>query len=290
MNYNETNEKMIAGLHPLLRPLCRAHLAAMESSGHSCVIKEGMRTFDYQARLYAKGRTAPGPKVTNAPAGRSNHNYGCAYDIVPIELLSKPNWQPNSPIWKVVQSTGKAITGLQSLYDLMGWDLPHFQLHIALTVTTANCLKIFRQSGMRGVWAEVTRQYEARFGKQTTPVVTPVATPVATPVTPVATPGVVASAPATAAKEDSAPFLDGVVDEVPGESVKKVGKAAAARVGVKLARPFMFLYAALEAGNVFAWLGVIVALAGAGLLVYLHWSDIKRLFSKLISKGIKGDA
>lgn len=40
------------------------------------------RSFAEQAVLYAKGRTAPGSKVTNATAGRSYHNYGLAIDIV----------------------------------------------------------------------------------------------------------------------------------------------------------------------------------------------------------------
>lgn len=43
-----------------------------------------LRTFREQAALYAKGRTAPGPKVTNAKPGYSYHNYGLAIDIVLI--------------------------------------------------------------------------------------------------------------------------------------------------------------------------------------------------------------
>lgn len=40
-----------------------------------------------QNEIYAKGRTKPGPKVTNAKAGESYHNYGLAVDVV--ELLDK---------------------------------------------------------------------------------------------------------------------------------------------------------------------------------------------------------
>lgn len=40
----------------------------------------GTRSWDQQAALYAKGRTAPGPKVTNAKPGSSMHNFGLAID------------------------------------------------------------------------------------------------------------------------------------------------------------------------------------------------------------------
>ena len=40
----------------------------------------GTRSWDQQAALYAKGRTAPGPRVTNAKPGSSMHNFGLAID------------------------------------------------------------------------------------------------------------------------------------------------------------------------------------------------------------------
>ena len=41
----------------------------------------GNRTWKDQDALYAQGRTAPGPKVTNAKGGQSNHNFGIACDF-----------------------------------------------------------------------------------------------------------------------------------------------------------------------------------------------------------------
>lgn len=40
----------------------------------------GTRSWEAQEALYAKGRTAPGPKVTNARPGSSMHNFGLAVD------------------------------------------------------------------------------------------------------------------------------------------------------------------------------------------------------------------
>ena len=45
-------------------------------------VAQGVRTIDEQNALYAKGRTAPGPVVTNARGGSSYHNYGLAIDLV----------------------------------------------------------------------------------------------------------------------------------------------------------------------------------------------------------------
>jgi peptidoglycan L-alanyl-D-glutamate endopeptidase CwlK len=49
-----------------------------------CRFAYTLRTFKEQADLFAKGRTAPGPRVTQAGPGLSMHNYGLAIDIVLI--------------------------------------------------------------------------------------------------------------------------------------------------------------------------------------------------------------
>jgi hypothetical protein len=43
-------------------------------------------------------------------------------------------------------------------------------------------------------------------------------------------------------------------------------------------------YTALEAGNVAAWLGIVVLAIVVGLLLYWHRNDIKRLVDKLKGK------
>jgi len=44
-------------------------------------ISETYRTMERQQYLYEQGRTREGKKVTNAKAGESFHNYGCAVDF-----------------------------------------------------------------------------------------------------------------------------------------------------------------------------------------------------------------
>ena len=43
---------------------------------------DGYRTHQEQADVYARGRTKPGPIITNARPGQSKHNQGKAVDVV----------------------------------------------------------------------------------------------------------------------------------------------------------------------------------------------------------------
>ena len=54
----------------------------------------GRRTMEEQAALYAKGRTISGKIVTKAKPGESYHNYGLAFDWVPLKQSGK-----NADLW-----------------------------------------------------------------------------------------------------------------------------------------------------------------------------------------------
>lgn len=92
---DKVTQERISKLHPSVREEvtkiineCNANL-----TGRAQVrISQGLRTFAEQADLYAIGRTKPGKKVTNAPAGQSIHNYGLAVDIVLIIDGKEASW------------------------------------------------------------------------------------------------------------------------------------------------------------------------------------------------------
>ena len=46
--------------------------------------------------MYAQGRSKPGPKVTNAQAGYSWHNFGVGWDFVVFDAKGQPLW--DSPL------------------------------------------------------------------------------------------------------------------------------------------------------------------------------------------------
>jgi peptidoglycan L-alanyl-D-glutamate endopeptidase CwlK len=96
--------------------------------GITIKVISGLRTFEEQDALYAQGRTAPGPKVTNAKGGQSNHNYGIAFDV---GVFEGTKYLPESPKYKAVGALGTEL-GLEwggSWKTIV--DQPHFQLRPA---------------------------------------------------------------------------------------------------------------------------------------------------------------
>src|SRR5690606_12092414 len=81
-------ERFRRGLHPLYLPFYDA--LCLELGDHWQPYF-GIRTHEQQAFLYAQGRDRPGRVVTNARAGESAHNYGCASDWTV--------WRGGQPLW-----------------------------------------------------------------------------------------------------------------------------------------------------------------------------------------------
>jgi peptidoglycan L-alanyl-D-glutamate endopeptidase CwlK len=78
------SKQRVSLLHPAIRSEVEALIDKAESGMPATMkvrIVQGLRTIEEQNALYAKGRTAPGPKVTNARGGKSYHNYGLAIDF-----------------------------------------------------------------------------------------------------------------------------------------------------------------------------------------------------------------
>jgi peptidoglycan L-alanyl-D-glutamate endopeptidase CwlK len=119
------SERNIATLHPRVRPFGRALIEKAAGQGIKLIVISAMRTYAEQNKLYAQGRTKSGKKVTNAPAGYSNHNFGLAFDV---GVFEGSTYRDESPKYKAVGALGTDL-GLE-------WggtwksiqDEPHFQL------------------------------------------------------------------------------------------------------------------------------------------------------------------
>jgi peptidoglycan LD-endopeptidase CwlK len=119
------SERCIATLHPSVQPYARVLMEKAKSVGITIKIISGSRTYEEQDALFAKGRTLPGPVVTNARGGQSNHNFGIAFDI---GIFEAGQYKGESPKYKVVGALGVEL-GLEWGGN---WktihDEPHFQL------------------------------------------------------------------------------------------------------------------------------------------------------------------
>lgn len=100
------------GVHPGLKSKITQVLGAMAILGHPMKVVQGVRTVEQQAALYAQGRTAPGPIVTNCDGvkTRSNHQphadgYGHAVDCA--SMIGDP-YDPAFP-WSLYGAAVRAV-------------------------------------------------------------------------------------------------------------------------------------------------------------------------------------
>ncbi len=122
---DERSELKITTLLPEVQPMARALVQKAAEGGITIRIIAGRRSYAEQDALYAQGRSAPGPVVTKAKGGYSNHNFGIAFDV---GVFSGTRYLPESSQYKAVGALGMEL-GLEwggSWTSLV--DQPHFQL------------------------------------------------------------------------------------------------------------------------------------------------------------------
>lgn len=125
------NKERLASLLPAVRAAAEDALEQARDEGIVMLVTCGERTLDEQAKLYAKGRTAPGPKVTNAKPGQSIHNYKMAFDVVLIKN-GEASWTVDKQ-WKRFVEIAKKY-GFKWGGDFKDlYDAPHFEMTWGLT-------------------------------------------------------------------------------------------------------------------------------------------------------------
>jgi hypothetical protein len=134
----EKSRAIIEKLDTSIQPLAWALLAdAWEKLGTELVLTSGYRSLEEQEILYQKGRTTPGPIVTNARPGQSWHNYGLAFDVAPVGADGKIYWPNDAQSWRDLAELGKA-RGLGWGGDFKSiFDPPHFEYHPGVTLEEA---------------------------------------------------------------------------------------------------------------------------------------------------------
>jgi LysM repeat protein len=164
-------------LHPVFRERLVMLAGVLARRGMAALITDGLRTFEEQDALFAKGRRgiAGEKKVTNARGGQSNHNYGLAVDMYPVLPDSSGHEKvfttvpPGASVEfaRAFNETQHAV-GEESEQLGLFWgarfmgivDTPHVQLLAQHEMSPKECLDIYRRNGetLRAVWDEASRR------------------------------------------------------------------------------------------------------------------------------------
>ena len=124
-SFDGRSEANIQTLLPAAQRKAREFMKTVTDAGITIKIISATRTFAQQDEFFSHGRTKPGPKVTNARGGQSNHNFGVAWDI---GIFLNGAYQPESPLYSKVGAIGKRM-GLEWGGDWSSFpDEPHFQV------------------------------------------------------------------------------------------------------------------------------------------------------------------
>ena len=127
---NRPSSTDLSALDPYVASLARKFLGLTRANNLDVRIIAAFRSWDESDRLFAQGRTIPGPIVTNARGGESYHNWGLAFDAAPFEYNRESN---DTAKFKQMGILGERV-GLEwggSFKDIV--DLPHFQYTFGLS-------------------------------------------------------------------------------------------------------------------------------------------------------------
>ncbi len=143
---------------------------------------QGLRSWNDQADLYAKGRTAPGEPcshdgvarpvdtcaehplgliVTKCRPGHSYHQFGLAGDLCPdiLEIPGyQPDWNAQHQTWKRLEDAGRSCGFICGCDFRTFVDAPHFQMAGRFPVNPDDEVRqLFSDGGCQAVWDEAFR-------------------------------------------------------------------------------------------------------------------------------------
>ncbi len=95
------SSRLLTDLDPKVQAIAQAALDECAAAGIDVLVTCTYRTPAEQDALYAQGRTAKGPIVTNARAGQSFHQWRVAIDRY-VVVNGKIDWSGTAPEWKTM--------------------------------------------------------------------------------------------------------------------------------------------------------------------------------------------
>lgn len=123
------NSRKLTDLKPAAQAKCRDHIAQCEAAGIRVLLIQTLRDAQYQASLYAQGRTAPGKIVTNCDgySRKSKHQSGLAWDLVPLDSAGGIVWSDRSLYERMAEIAEVLGITCGIRWNSIG-DLDHFQI------------------------------------------------------------------------------------------------------------------------------------------------------------------
>lgn len=138
-------------LHPKVRKEVIDTITKVESGFPEWIavrIVEGLRTHEVQAEYYARGRTKPGKRITNAKPGQSYHQFGFAIDFA-LLIDKDRNGSFETISWDTAADLDKdGVIDWQEMvreFEALGWtwggkfrtfpDYPHIQKTFGYSVS-----------------------------------------------------------------------------------------------------------------------------------------------------------
>lgn len=159
-------------IHPTLGKKVLQIIDAVAKKGYGIKVAQGLRSLAEQSRLYAQGRTTKGKRVTNAPAGFSPHNYGCAVDFqLTVAVKEKgllTHFPDKNPVWSIIGEEAKKA-GLEwggSWKKFL--DRPHVE--IPILKYGRPLLKLVNGNDLSKVWKEADRVFAGQIGSDSSDV------------------------------------------------------------------------------------------------------------------------
>jgi peptidoglycan L-alanyl-D-glutamate endopeptidase CwlK len=153
------SQKALAQVHPTVRLKTNALIKLLAANGLYFAAFMGLRTIEEQDALYAKGRTTPGNRVTNARGGQSWHNFGLAVDLVedgdPDKVGVQWDWSNTADYLRIGDFAKMVGLDWGGFWKSLK-DYPHVELTMGLTLNEANLL--YSHGGLPTVWAEIDKR------------------------------------------------------------------------------------------------------------------------------------
>lgn len=148
-------------LYPRFAELIQQLAANCRARGADYYAISGERTWEEQAKIWAQGRSTPGPIVTKSPPGTSYHNYAIAADFCFDKDKTReglqPDWQFES--YRILAEEARKL-GLESGFWWTKFpDAPHVQLPLSKVGLKLSDLRSAYNAGGKGAVFRLLNKY-----------------------------------------------------------------------------------------------------------------------------------